>query len=146
MPDKLSGCGCCGCPGETIYFYPAFQGQSLRQTDVVNFRGMAQETIEFRRLYGQEPLWTNAMFSGMPAYQISVKFPNNIVKMIDGFFTLGLPKPASYLFLYLMGFYILLISFRVKPALAVVGSLAFEWAHWVPRISQQRNLADITCW
>jgi hypothetical protein len=113
-----------------IYYYPAFQGYALQQSDVVQFRGMAQEIIEYRRMYGQEPLWTNSMFSGMPATQISVQYPNNIVKMVDGLFTLGLPKPASYLFLYLMGFYILLIAFRVKPWLAAVGALAFAFSSY----------------
>ncbi len=112
------------------YFYPAFQGQSLKQSDVVSFRGMAQEISEFRRMFKEEPLWTNSMFSGMPAYQISVRYPNNIVKMVDGFFHLGLPTPASYLFLYLMGFYILLIAFRVKPTLAAIGSVAFAFSSY----------------
>ncbi len=113
-----------------IYYYPAFQGYSLQQSDVIQFRGMAQEIIEFRRMYGQEPLWTNSMFSGMPATQISVQYPNNIVKMLDGIFTLGLPKPASYLFLGLVGFYILLISFRARPWLAAVGALAFAFSSY----------------
>jgi hypothetical protein len=108
-----------------LYFMPAFQDYNLRQGDTINFRGMAQEIIEFRRMFGQEPLWTNSMFSGMPAYQISVQYPNNIVKMIDGLLSLGLPRPANYFFLYLLGFYILLVSFKVKPHLAAIGAAAF---------------------
>jgi len=108
-----------------IFFYPAFGGQQLVQSDITMFRGMAQEIVAFRKMFGIEPLWTNSMFSGMPAYQISVIYPNNIIRMLDGAFYLGLPRPANYFFLYLFGFYLLLIAFRVKPALAAVGAVAF---------------------
>jgi hypothetical protein len=113
-----------------IYFYPVFDGHSLRQGDITNFRGMAQEIIAFRQMFGEEPLWTNSMFSGMPAFQISVIYPNNIVKMLDGLVSLGLPRPANYLFLYMFGFYLLLISFRVKPAIAGIGALAFAFSSY----------------
>lgn len=113
-----------------IYFFPAFDGYRLNQADITNFRGMAQEILEFRRMYGEEPLWTNSMFGGMPAYQISVQYPNNVIKILDTVMTLGLPRPASYLFLYLFGFYILMISLRVKPALAAIGAVAFAFGSY----------------
>jgi len=113
-----------------IYFYPAFDGYKLNQGDVTNFRGMAQEIIEFRRMYGEDPLWTNSMFGGMPAYQISVQHSNDVIGIIDNVISLGLPRPASYLFLYLLGFYILMLSLRVKPALAAVGALAFAFSSY----------------
>ncbi len=91
---------------------------------------MAQEIVEYRRMYGEDPLWTNSMFGGMPAYQISVEHSNDIISIIDDVVTLGLPRPANYLFLYLLGFYILMISLRVKPALATVGALAFAFSSY----------------
>ncbi len=114
----------------TIYFYPAVNGYQLKQGDITNFKGMAQEIQEFRRMYDEEPLWTNSMFGGMPAYQISVQYPNNVVKMVDKVVTLGLPRPVSYLFLYLLGFYILLISLRVRPAVAAIGAVAFAFSSY----------------
>ncbi|MFT4772630.1 MAG: hypothetical protein ACI83L_003019, partial [Cryomorphaceae bacterium] len=66
-----------------VYFYPAFDGYKLNQSDVTTFRGMAQEIIEYRRMYGEDPLWTNSMFGGMPAYQISVQHGNDIISIID---------------------------------------------------------------
>lgn len=113
-----------------IYFYPAFTGNELRQGDITNFRGMAQEIIEFRRIYGEEPLWTNSMFAGMPAYQISVIYPNNVLPLIDKVITLGLPRPANYLFLYMVGFYLLLLAFRLRPGIAAVGALAFAFSSY----------------
>lgn len=113
-----------------VYFYPAFDGYKLNQSDQTTFRGMAQEIIEYRRMYGEDPLWTNSMFGGMPAYQIAVEHTNDIISIIDEVITLGLPRPASYLFLYLLGFYILMISLRVKPAMAAVGAIAFAFSSY----------------
>ena len=113
-----------------IYFYPAFTGNQLKQGDITNFRGMAQEIIEYRRMYGEEPLWTNSMFAGMPAYQISVIYPNDILGFIDAVITLNLPRPANYLFLYMAGFYLLLLAFRLRPGLAAAGALAFAFSSY----------------
>ena len=113
-----------------IYFYPAFTGNKLKQGDITHFRGMSQEIVEFRRMFDEEPLWTNSMFGGMPAYQISVKYPNDILGFVDDILTLGLPGPANYLFLYMLGFYLLLLAFRLKPGLAAVGAFAFAFSSY----------------
>lgn len=108
-----------------VYFYPAFSGNKLRQGDITNFKGMAQEIEAFRAMYGEEPLWTNSMFGGMPAYQISVRYPSDIMRAIDRVVMLGLPSPANLFFLYLIGFYLLMIALRLKPGPAAVGAIAF---------------------
>ncbi len=111
-----------------VYFYPAFQGYKLKQGDITHFRGMSQEIVEFRKMFDQEPLWTNSMFGGMPAYQISVLYPNDILGFVDHVITLWLPVPVKYLFLYMLGFYLLLLAFRLRPGLAAVGALAFAFS------------------
>jgi len=108
-----------------IYFYPAFNGYQLRQGDITHFKGMSQEIAAFRDMYGEEPLWTNSMFGGMPAYQISVRYPNDVLGFIDDVVTLGLPRPADYLFLYFLGFYLLLAACGARPGLAAIGAVAF---------------------
>ncbi len=113
-----------------VYFYPAINGFELRQPDIVHFKGMAKEIFEFRNFYGEEPLWTNSMFGGMPAFQISVYYPNDILGLIDTVVSLGLPRPINYLFLYLIGFYFLLVALKVRPWLAVVGAIAFAFSSY----------------
>lgn len=108
-----------------IYFYPAFSGYQMKQGDITRFKGMSQEISEFRRTFGEEPLWTNSMFGGMPAYQISVRYPNDILGYVDRVISLELPRPANYMFLYLIGFYILMLSLKIRPGLAFVASVAF---------------------
>ncbi|MDG1145519.1 MAG: hypothetical protein P8N54_03405, partial [Flavobacteriales bacterium] len=54
-----------------IYFSPLFQGKKIYQGDIVNYIGASKEIKDYRETTGEEALWTNRMFSGMPTYQIS---------------------------------------------------------------------------
>lgn len=108
-----------------IYFSPLLEGQKLRQPDIDHWRGMSKEIVDYRAETGQEPLWTNSMFGGMPAYQISAHFKGAYLKSIDKILKLGLPRPASLVFLYFLGFFILLLIMRVNPWLSVLGAIGF---------------------
>ena len=109
-----------------VYFSPMFlDGKQLRQGDVLQFNGVVQEIKEYRERTGKEPLWTNSMFSGMPAHQISVQYHNNWLQHLNTFLTLGLPSPAYMIFLAFLGFYIMLLCFRVNPWLAIAGAFAY---------------------
>ncbi len=108
-----------------VYFSPLFEGQKLKQHDITMYRGMSKEITDFRAKTGEEPLWTNSMFGGMPAWQISVHYKDNLFRYADRIFRLGLPQSASYVFLYFLGFFILLLVLRVDPWLSIVGAIAF---------------------
>lgn len=108
-----------------IFFSPMLEGKRLKQSDIMNFRGAAQEIKDFREKTGDEPLWTNAMFGGMPAYQISVKYTGNLIRYVDRILQFGLPAPAGFLLLSFIGFFILLLVLKVDPWLALAGSIAF---------------------
>ena len=110
------------------FFAPEFDGFSLKQHDVEQFKGMANETEMYREKYGEEPLWTNSMFGGMPTTQISTLYEGNIFqKAIIGFLrTFGVPS-GTFL-LHLIGFYILALCLRIKPIVAAVGAFAFAFA------------------
>jgi len=62
-----------------VYFSPVLEGKKLEQQDIRQFKGMSEEIVQHRAEYDEEPLWTNSMFSGMPAYQISVLHMSNLV-------------------------------------------------------------------
>lgn len=112
------------------YFSPVLEGKKLYQSDNVNFVGMSKEIKDHRAEYGEEPLWTNSMFSGMPAYQISVVYGANLVKHVDKIFQGFLPRPAGLVFLYLIGFYILLVSLKIDYRLAIFGAIAFAFSSY----------------
>ena len=108
------------------YFSPVLEGKQLRQQDITQYKGMAQEMVEHREAHeGDEPLWTGSMFSGMPAYQIGVLWPANALNWLESLMHGFLPRPASFIFLYFLGMFILLSCLRVDPWLALIGAIAF---------------------
>ena len=86
------------------FLTPVLQGKKLKQHDITVYKGASKEIQDFRAEYDSEPLWTNSMFGGMPAYQISTLYPNNWIKPIGKIIQLGLPHPVNILFLYFLGF------------------------------------------
>jgi len=107
-----------------IYFSPLFNGLSLKQGDVKQYRGMVKEIDDYRMMNDGEAMWTNSMFGGMPAYQISIDHSSNALKWVHSLLTLNLPPPIGILFISMLGFYILGLCLRIDPWLSMVGALA----------------------
>ncbi|NNK11997.1 MAG: YfhO family protein, partial [Flavobacteriaceae bacterium] len=112
------------------YFHPVLQGKVIFQSDIMQYTGMAKEQNDFRKSNDEEPYWTNGAFGGMPTYQLGANYPNNYVKKLDRVLRF-LPRPADYLFLYFLGFYILLSCMKIDYKLAVVGALAFGFSTYL---------------
>ncbi len=112
------------------YFHPVLQGKVILQSDIIQYTGMAKEQNDFRQEYEEEPYWTNAAFGGMPTYQLGANYPHNYVKKLDRVLRF-LPRPADYLFLYFLGFYILLCCMKVDFRLSVLGALAFGFSTYL---------------
>jgi len=113
-----------------IYFAPAWQGKVLIQSDVTQAQAMQKEIMDFKKVDGKAPLWTNSMFSGMPSYQIWVSYPKNIGTHIMSGIKGALPYPIDVVLLYLLGAYLLLNVLKVKPWLAAVGAVAFAFTSY----------------
>ena len=111
-----------------IFFSPLLEGKRIFQSDIMQFQGMSKEIADYRASTGKEPLWTNSMFGGMPAYQISTNYSSNLVGYLDKILTLGLPHPANLLFLYFLGFFFLLLVMKVDPWLAIAGAIGFAFS------------------
>ncbi len=110
-----------------VYFMPLFQGKGMEQHDIAQWQGMSKAITDFRQRTGEEPLWTNSMFCGMPAYQISVLYPANLLSYINSLLSLWLVSPASLIFLALICFYILLITLKTDYRLAIGGAIAYAF-------------------
>ncbi|EAZ80599.1 glycosyltransferase family protein [Algoriphagus machipongonensis] len=109
-----------------FYFSPLLlEDKVIFQGDILKWEGSAKEAMDFREATGEEALWTNSMFGGMPAYFISMEFPGDITNAVVSVLSLGLPHPINGLFLGMVGMYILLLSLKVRPTFAILGSLAF---------------------
>ena len=113
-----------------LYFSPVLNNQVLEPGDVQRWKAASREIMDIREKEGEEALWTNTMFSGMPAYQISVNYPTNITTWAHKLINLYLPKPANILFVSLIGFYILLLAFGVNPWLSIAGAVAYAFSSY----------------
>jgi len=113
-----------------IYFNPVLKGKKISQSDITQHIGMAKEVNDFRKATGEEPYWAESAFSGMPTYPIGTYFPNDYITSLDRFIRF-LPRPADYLFLYFLSFYILLLAFKVDWKISIVGSLAFGFSTYL---------------
>ena len=107
-----------------FYFYPVLQGKKILQSDIVQYTGMAKEQNDFRAAEHAEPYWTNSAFGGMPTYQLGARYPNDFIGHLDDVLRF-LPRPADYLFLYFLGFYLLSLVLKIDPLKAFFGALAF---------------------
>ncbi len=110
------------------YFTPLTKGKVIVQSDMVQNKGMAKEVNDFREKYNSEPLWTNSMFGGMPAYQIAIRYPANLVTPLRNVFMLWFPTPANMVFSYMLGFFILLLVLKVDKWLSIIGSIGFGFS------------------
>ena len=118
-----------------IYCRPAFDNKVLVQEDVTQWKAMAQNSFRYKEQHGHFPLWTNGMFSGMPAYLIAMDVdafqPQNFFYDL---FTLHLKKPANFFFLACVCFYFLTQVLRVNPFIGIIGGLAYAYATYNPVI------------
>lgn len=116
----------------TVFFFQPvfFEGKVLSQSDILQWQGGAQELVEYRAATGEEGLWTNSMFGGMPAYLVSVKWGNQLIKGLHAFISFGLPHPVRVIFICMLSFYIMLLCFKVRPYLAIMGAIAFAFSSY----------------
>ncbi len=113
-----------------VYFYPVLQGKAIFQSDIAQYMGMAKERNDHKELTGEESYWTNSAFGGMPTYQLGANYPHDYIKKLDRLIRF-LPRPADYLFLYLLGFYVLMLCLKVEYRLAILGALAFGFSTYL---------------
>ena len=110
------------------FFSPIiFSNKIINQNDVYQGVASASEIIEYREATGKEALWTNRMFSGMPAYLINISYSGELIKYVQKLISVGLPSSAQVIFLSFVSFYILLLVFKVRPVLAFAGAVAFSF-------------------
>lgn len=112
------------------YFSPVLQGKQIFQSDIMHYIGMSKQQKDFKAETGEETYWTNSAFGGMPTYQLGAKYPHNYIKKLDSVLRF-LPRPADYLFIYFIGFYILLLCLKVDFRLAALGALAFGFSTYL---------------
>jgi len=115
-----------------LFFNPVFfDNKTLDQHDIQQFQGSSKSIADYRAATGEEALWAPSMFSGMPAYLVSLRWSDGPVVWVKRILSLFLPHPIANIFLAFLCYYILLLSFGVRPYLAIAGGLAFGLSSYV---------------
>ena len=112
------------------YFFPAdIEGRILYRHDSSAGRGAGQEGIEYLQKTGERSRWTNALFGGMPTYQMAPSYGSTdlLTKAVNAYH-IWLPENVWYVFAYLLGFYILLRAFDFRQHLAALGSIIWAFS------------------
>lgn len=113
-----------------IFSYPQLNGMKLYQGDSVSWKASATEAIEWHEKTGENTLWSNSMFGGMPTYTHYVPELNNYIYPIQKGIMGLLGKPAGFIFLAMLGFYILATTWGINRWLAAAGSIAYGFSSY----------------
>src|SRR4051812_41955148 len=111
----------------TVFFFSPifFENKALGQQDIQQFQGASKSLRDFREATGEEGLWATNMFSGMPAYLVNLEWSDGVVVGMKKVLSVFLPHPVRNIFLAFLCYYILLLTFKVRPYLAIAGAIAF---------------------
>jgi len=115
-----------------IYCSPLLEGKKMiTPGDTMQHQGMSHEKVTYESTSDEAILWTNSMFGGMPTYLIGAPQPPWLLKTLNRIFLLyGKIRPLSFILLYLVGFYITIIAFGVRPQLSIAGAIAFAFSSY----------------
>ena len=108
-----------------VYFSPILDGKRIKQHDIEMYKGMAKEITDYREATGEQTLWTNSMFGGMPAWNISVKSNSNLMQPVDKALKVGFPQSIGAVFISMLGFFILLLVLDCSVVVSLIGGLAY---------------------
>lgn len=111
-----------------IYFMPQFQGKVLDMGDINSHIGMSKEAVDYRTSSGEEVLWTNSMFGGMPTYNISTRHQNNVTVYAQKALSLFLPTPAGVFILGMLSFYLCMVLMGISPWVSLIMAITFGFS------------------
>ena len=110
-----------------LFFAPTLSGKVLKQGDIISWNAAVQESREMGG--GEELLWTNAMFGGMPMYQISYAPKGYHIRFLTkNLLTFRLSDPINQFYAMMLGFYVLMLILGVHPLIGMAGALAFGFS------------------
>lgn len=108
-----------------VYYFPVIQNKVLMQNDMVQIIGSLKEANTYQEKTGEEILWTNSTFAGMPVWR---GHNTNLLNHVHYFMTKIIPVPIYIGMLCFVGFYILLYAFGIQPWLCFAGGIAFSFS------------------
>ena len=115
-----------------IYFYPNdVKGDVLQQNDIMQGLANGQEVNSYEQQKGEKSWWTDALFGGMPTFQIAPSYQGTtMLSPASALYRLYFPTPVSWIFLLMLGFFLLMLAFKVKWYYAVLGAIGYAFSSY----------------
>ena len=114
-----------------VYFNPILDGKRIKQHDNETFKGMSKESLDYLEQTGKVTLWTNALFGGMPTWNISAPQRTNLFGYLNKFFCIGFPEAIGSVFISMVGFLLLLLILDCNLLIAFIGAIAYGLASYM---------------
>lgn len=111
-----------------LFFAPQFQGKVLQQSDIVSWEAASREILDYKEKNGEQLLWTNSMFGGMPAYQVAMQFKGMFLTKLQAILSVGISGPAGVFLAMMVSFYFLMIFIGVNTWLALFSAIGYGLA------------------
>jgi len=111
----------------SLFFYPQFEGLQTSQYDSVEGVGKNQEVWDHRRATGEEALWTNSIFVGMPSFYNGLRY-DNYLTYVEDILQLFFNRPIGFFMVYMVVFYFSMLFMKLKPLEAMLSAVAFGMA------------------
>ncbi len=114
------------------FLHPVSEGYVLTGHDHSGGAGASSEMDAYRKSHdGERTRWTNTLFSGMPTYQMAPSYPSTErLQKAEQAYRLYLPDYVRYIFVMLLGFYILLRAFDFKAWMAALGAVLWAFSSY----------------
>ena len=115
-----------------IYFYPNdVNGDVLQQHDIMQGTANGQEILLHQQQTGEKSWWTDALFGGMPTFQIAPSYQGTSwLNPASALYRLYFPTPVSWIFILMLGFFLLLLAFKVKWYYAILGAIGYAFSSY----------------
>ena len=111
-------------------------GKIVNQSDISGYVGMSHEMSEWNAAHPDDPTyWTDSMFGGMPTTAISTQNGGDATQGIYNLLLTG-KRPATYLFITLLGAFLLMLALGVSWPLALGGAVAIAFCSYNFQIIQ----------
>lgn len=117
-----------------LYCLPQFQGQKLSVHDSISWEAASHEAKMYKEATGENPLWSNSMFGGMPTYTYYLPGIKNYVLALETQIEKVIPPPAFLFFFAMLGFFVLASSLKINKWIGAMGAIAYAFATYNPII------------
>ena len=108
-----------------LCFAPQFEGRKLVMHDIQQFDGMSSDIRAHRAATGEDPQWTGAMFGGMPAYLINIRYPAQFIKSVADKVLGAMGEPLVLIFFAMLSMWLMVVLMGMSPWIGVVAGLAY---------------------